>query len=281
MKVPVIVRVLCAYVAICAIQMIVGMLLPPMAIPKAQRIVLWMFVSNAVTVAVLSIVALRTEWRGWRLGGAVTLFPLAIAVVNGIEGILFLPNSHIEWSRILLQSGIEAVLYVPVWMLLFGRREAIPPEHYHPLTSQSHGGQVWKFAVSDVAYVVLYFVAGSIIFPYVKEFYATQIIPSPGTIVALQLLLRGPVFVVLCLMLVRMLGLPRLSGALAVGALFTILSGVVPLMIPNPYFPDSVRWTHFCEVTSSNLVFGAIVAWLWGKPKVIAGAGAVRPKFAA
>src|ERR1700730_16747097 len=47
---------------------------------------------------------------------------------------------------------------------------------------------------------------------------------------------------------------------------FTFLSGVAPLLMPNPFFPDSVRWVHFCEVTSENFVFGVIVAWLWGKP---------------
>jgi hypothetical protein len=39
--------------------------------------------------------------------------------------------------------------------------------------------------------------------------------------------------------------------------------------MPNPVFPDSVRWVHFCEVTSSNFAFGAIVAWLWGQPKLV------------
>jgi len=32
--------------------------------------------------------------------------------------------------------------------------------------------------------------------------------------------------------------------------------------------PDSVRWAHFCEVTSANFVFGAVVAWLWSRPRV-------------
>lgn len=40
--------------------------------------------------------------------------------------------------------------------------------------------------------------------------------------------------------------------------------------MPNPYFPDSVRWVHFMEVTSSNFVFGVIVAWLWGQPTLVA-----------
>jgi hypothetical protein len=82
------------------------------------------------------------------------------------------------------------------------------------------------------------------------------------TIVGLQLLVRGPLFILLCLLLTRMLGRPRLRGAFVVGILFTVLSGVAPLLMPNPYFPDSARWVHFSEVVSENFIFGAIVAWL-------------------
>jgi hypothetical protein len=104
-----------------------------------------------------------------------------------------------------------------------------------------------------------------IIFPFVQDFYATQRIPSMSQVVSLQFFLRGPVFVLVCLTLLRMFRLPRLSGALAVGLAFTLLSGVAPLIVPNPFFPDSVRWAHFAEVTSSNFIFGAIVAFLWAK----------------
>jgi hypothetical protein len=89
------------------------------------------------------------------------------------------------------------------------------------------------------------------------------------TFLVLELLVRAPAFIVLCLLLVRMLGLPRLSGALAAGAVFALLSGVAPLLMPNPYFPDVVRWAHFCETSSSNFVFAALVAWLWGQPKLV------------
>ena len=61
-----------------------------------------------------------------------------------------------------------------------------------------------------------------------------------------------------------MFRLPRWSGALAVGLAFTLVSGVATLIIPNPFFPDSVRWVHFGEVTSSNFVFGVVVGWVWG-----------------
>ena len=124
---------------------------------------------------------------------------------------------------------------------------------------------VWRFALSDVLYLLLYFGAGVIIFPYVRDFYATQTVPPAKTIVGLQLLLRGPVFVAVCLLLMRMIGLSRWKGALVLGFVFTMLSGVVALLPPNPYFPDAVRWVHFGEVVSSNFVFGMLVGLIWGK----------------
>jgi hypothetical protein len=259
-------RALLVFVALCAIQMIVGLLVPmkPVAIPHFLP---WWLLTNAVIVAALTVVAVHTEWRGWRLGLALAAIPLIIESVNLLEGVVFLTNSQVEWGKILLQAVISAALIVPVWMLLFGRRTDVPQEHSHPIASKSRGERAWKFVVSDFAYILLYLTAGFIIFPYVKDFYATQHVPAMRTIVALQLLVRGPIFIVLCLGLVRMLGLPRLAGALAVGAVFTVLSGVAPLLMPNPYFPDAVRWVHFGEVTSSNFVFGAIVGWLWGQPE--------------
>jgi hypothetical protein len=269
-----ILRILSAFIATSAVQVLAGalaaLLLPPKAVmPNVVPYILqWMFLTNAVTVAALSVLALRTEWRGWTLGVAVAAIPLAIGLIDGIEGIFFLPNSPIEWPRIFVQVTIAAALSIPVWMLLFGRREGTLQEHYHPIASKARGERAWKLVVSDCAYLVLYFAAGTIIWPYVKDFYATQKLPPPSAILALELLLRGPAFIVLCLLMIRMLGLPRLSGALAVGVIFTLISGVAPLLMPNPYFPDAVRWAHFCEVTSSNFVFGAVVAWLWGQPRL-------------
>jgi hypothetical protein len=263
-------RILATFVAISVLQTVAGavveVLLPPKVAPHfGPHMLQWMLLANAITVAALSVLALRTEWRGWTLGLALAAIPLVIAIVNLIEGIYFLPNSPIEWPTVFAQVTLGAALGIPVWTLVFGRRPAVPGQHYHPIAAKSRGERAWKFVLSDFAYLALYFIAGSIIFPYVKDFYAAQKLPSWSTIVTLELLVRGPAFVVLCLLMVRMLGLPRLAGALTVGIIFSVLTGVA-LLIPNPYFPDAVRWTHFCEVTSSDFAFGAIVAWLWGSP---------------
>jgi hypothetical protein len=267
------VRVLGAFVAVSIIQSVAGLLATVVIPVKASEPAMpgnmmpWMLLANALTVAALAVLAARSEWRGWALGTVVALIPAAIVAINGIEGIVFLKNSPIIWPRIFLMTGITTLLSIPVWMLLFGRRPDDSQPHFHPIASKSRAERGWKFVVSDVAYLFLYMTAGTIIFPYIKDFYATQTIPPVGNLFALQLLLRGPALVVLCLLFVRMLGMPRGRGALVLGMVFTLLTGVAPLLTPNPYFPDAVRLTHLCEVASSNFVFGVLVGWLWGRPQ--------------
>ena len=263
----IILRSVMAFVAIAIIQAMAGMIVPmkPVAIP---HLALWLLLNLAVTVAALTPVAARAEWRGWRLGVAVSVIPLAIFSINLIESLVFLPNTNLEWGKIFLYTLVSAALSVPVWALLFGRGKDVTDDHYHPIQSQSRGELLWKFVVCDLLYVLLYFAVGAIIFPYVKDFYATQRLPSTGAIAALQFFVRAPMFILLALALTRMLSLPRLSGALAVGLVFTLLTGAAPLLIPNSVFPDTVRWAHFCEVASEMFVFGAVVAWLWGPPQM-------------
>jgi hypothetical protein len=264
-----ILRPLLAFVAISVIQTVAGNLLvtPAKAAPPAHALT-WMLLSNALTVMALTLLSLRTDWRGLRLGAAVAAVPMIIACTNFIEGAVFLTNSGINWPQLFAYAIVSAVLAVPVWTVLFGARAAAARQRYYPIASKSLGECAWKFVVCDLMYVFLYFLAGAIIFPYVKDFYATQSLPPYSTIFALQFLVRGPIFVVLCVTMVRMLDLPRLSGALAVGTVFAILNGIAPLLMPDPFFPDSVRWIHLCEVATSNFLFGAVVARLWGQPEL-------------
>ena len=182
-------RALLAFVAIAIAQVVAGIIVPmkPVAIP---HLALWMLINLAITVAALAPVAARAEWQGWRLGAAVAAIPLAVFAINLIEGVVFLPNTSIEWGKIFLYMLVSALLCVPVWAYLFKRKDAAG-DHYHPIRSQSRGELVWKFVVCDLLYLFLYFAVGAIIFPYVKDFYATQRLPSKEALSALQLFVRG------------------------------------------------------------------------------------------
>jgi hypothetical protein len=256
------VRLVLAWIALLVSQMIAGMVIHVSA-PPMPNVMAWLMLSDAVIVLALSTVALRSDWRDWRLARALFFIPGAITTVNMIEGMIFLPNAHIDWRSTIALTIAGFLLAAVLWLLIF-RSAPVPESEFRGLPHRNVTSMAWRFVACSAVYVFLYFLAGSIIFPYVRDFYATQHVPSFGQIVALQFFFRGPVFILVCLTLLRMFRLSHLSGALATGLAFTLLSGVAPLLIPNPVFPDYVRWVHFGEVTSSNFVFGFVVGWVWG-----------------
>jgi hypothetical protein len=80
----------------------------------------WLLLSNALVVSVLCIVALHSDWRGWRLGTSVAAIPTIIACVNAIEGTFFLkiaplliPNpvcpDTVQWVHMCEMSSSNSV----------------------------------------------------------------------------------------------------------------------------------------------------------------------------
>jgi len=262
------VRLILAWVALLAAQMLAGMVIH-MTAPPTPGVMPWLMVANAGIVLALGAAALRSDWRDWKLAAAMFAAPAAIATVNMIEGVFFLTNSHIDWRGVIEITLLGFAIAALLWWLIF-RGAPVVNAVEAPIPHRSFGQILSRVVLCSACYVFLYYLAGFIIFPYVRDFYATQHLPGVGEIVAMQFLLRGPVFLMVCLLLLRMFRLPHLAGALAVGLAFTVLSGVAPLIVPNPFFPDAVRWVHFGEVTSSNFVFGCVVGWVWGRAQQVA-----------
>jgi hypothetical protein len=258
-------RVVAAWVYLVIVQMILGMMISAGA-PVPGNVLPWFLLSTLLVATTLCVLGARSDWRGWRLALALSTVPLVITLTNYLEGIIFLTGSSIDWSKEILRACLLNIFAFPLWLMVFRRGDA-SSSNYQPFASRTIAARLRKFAAADLCYPVLYFVAGTIIFPYVRDFYATQTLPPVGKLFALQLFVRGPIFVAVCLLMTRMLGLTRLSGALALGAIFTTLSGIAPLIIPSGVFPEVVRWAHFFEVAISNFIFGMIVGLLWGPPK--------------
>lgn len=226
---------------------------------SSRQYTLWAAAVDLLTLTTLLFLAMRGDWKGWRLGFAVAVIPFTIDLINFIEGTLFLGGLDF---RSMYQTTLSYASLIPIMAFLFTKSnksiQASKPFRYGSL-----GKKISIFIVCDFAYVFLYIIAGLIIFPFVRGFYAAHPLPSPGKIILLQLLLRGPVFTAICLLLIYMSGPPRRSKIFMVGIAFAILSGGVLLLL-NPHLPDHVRWIHCAEVGSSGFLFGLLVASLWG-----------------
>jgi hypothetical protein len=212
-------------------------------------------------MATLGFLAMRSEWRGWRLGLATCAILFAIDVVNLAEGVVFLGTFDL---RSVYQTTLTDALMIPIMGIIFAKDAEVDRRSSFSFASISVGRKLGRFIVCDFTYLFLYFLAGFVIFPFVRAFYAVHPPPSLAKIVALQLLLRGPVFTAICGFLLRMAGVFP-GDRIVVGTTFAILSRGI-LLLPNPHLPDSIRWIHCVEVGSSHFLFGVLVTYIWGTP---------------
>lgn len=261
------VKVLIAWIGLVVIQVILGMVITSSIEPPKDALP-WFLLSTLLVAAVVVFLGMRSDWSNPVRALALAAIPAVIMLCNLLEGIIFLTNSGIDWRKEILRTCLSNAIAFPLCMILFRKTETGSRSSYSPL-ARPIGEKVWRFAVSDLAYPFLYLVAGTIIFPYVRAYYATQTLPPMAEVLSVQLFIRGPILVVICLVMTRMLGLPRVAGAVGVGLILATLNGIAPLIIPSSVFPDGVRWAHFFETTISNFVFGAFVGWLWGRPQAV------------
>jgi len=153
------VKVVVAGLALLIFQAIAAAIVP-VKVTMQPHTLPWVVVSNLATAAVLVLLASRSDWRGWRLGLAVSVIRVTRGVTNMMEGAIFLTNTGIDWPRIITNTVITYELAVPLWILPFAKHGGPAPESYHPVDSRPIGEKLWKFAVCDVSYPILYFVAG-------------------------------------------------------------------------------------------------------------------------
>jgi len=203
---------------------------------------------------------------GFKLASAIFLLFFGIYVFNTqIETIFFqLQIPRIDVIRIILQGLLVTLLFSPLLVLLLGKmhksdlnvESAVQP-HFSVM------GYIWRFIVCDISYVFLYIIAGAIIFPYIKDFYADAAhMPEPNKILLMQFF-RGLVYIVVTLPIIKMTKGRKLETALMVGLQLSILGGIAPLLPPNPYMPAHVRMIHGIEIGISNFMYGAIIGLLF------------------
>jgi hypothetical protein len=264
-------RVLAAGAVLLVIQglaaSLTNALLGPSGVALPPGSLGWVVLSNLVTAAPLAWLAKRSHLSGPRLAGCLALVFFGVSTFNNmIEALFFHVFGARDCARYLLQGAVTAVPFSFVLVALMGRMRGTPPG---PATIDlPHGAAswAWRLAAADLLYLACYLGAGNVIYPWVREFYESRSLPAQALIAAMQLFCRGPIFIALMLLIVRMVDGDRWEKAAVAGATLSLVGGFAPLLIPNPYVPDQVRWAHFFEVGISNFIYGAAITWLMTPP---------------
>jgi len=217
---------------------------------------------NALHAIILATIAQSGSARGPKLAAliAVTLF-FAQCFLLQMEAFYFIDNLNVPVAflyQTIAQSILISITCGLVSMFLWRRTptgsntqsDAIP--YGSPQT-------LIRIGVTAFLYVLAYFLAGTFIAwaaPEVRAYYdfGTDIRLFP--LLSFQVL-RGAMWGLLALFIIKNLRSGKHGSAVIVGAAFSTLA-VAQLLYPSTFMPWDVRFTHLIEVGISNFVFGTL-----------------------
>jgi hypothetical protein len=240
----------------------------------------------ALHTAVMGWLILRARRAGWGLVAIlIAVFFAVTTFMPQVESWIFQASSgmasHLPAEmipRIVLAGWLHACLWIPLAVLVLGRWKSGGGEAAEKAGTRPglfEGLWSWKLAVAALVYVVVYFVFGYYVAwrsPAVRAYYGGT---DPGSFwpqmlgvlrdtpwLPLAQVVRGALWALIGVVVLRVVRGSVLEKALAVGALFGIVM-TAGLLLANPYMPYEVRMAHLLETGSSNFLFGAFVGWLF------------------
>ena len=225
-------------------------------------------------VVALAYPLLRSLWTGWTAVAALALLHFAtVTGMNQIETVVYLgddmPAGMVR--GLFLMGLVVAAIFAPVAVFTLGRwRTPFTP----PAKRATLNGWPWKIPAAGALYVLLYYLFGYYVAwqnPEVRAFYNGT---DPGSFIAqmagivrdtpwmlpLQFL-RGMLWVILGIVVVRMMNGPWRHFSLAIALLFAV--PCLYLLFPNPLMPEAVRMSHLVETLPYQFAFGGFLGWLF------------------
>lgn len=236
-----------------------------------DNVLIFTLTGTLVTLS-MSPFILRSNWSRTK-----TVFSLwaVLAFVRamglGIEGSLFKPTTA-------LHSIIGAILGVFIgllvaWLavLLLMPANQIPQENVD--LNRSWWGWTWRVIAVGLAYFVFYFVFGATnALLYTKPFYENNpqygLTLPPAGIIFLAQLIRGPLFGLGSLFIVRAANASRRQIAVWLGILLFIVGGFGPY-VENTFrvMPLGFNLATLTEILFQNFLTGVVAANLFGQKK--------------
>jgi hypothetical protein len=230
---------------------------------------------SVLSSAVLSYLVLRSRWSGWRLAAAIFVVLYGVGtVLPQIETAVFvstLPAGMLP--RLFVAGGIVAALVAPLAVLVLGRfRAAGATDDGERRLPPSATQWAARLALVVVAYEIVYFAFGYYVAwksADVRAYYGgvdpgsfalqmRSVLRDTPWLVPLQVA-RALLWAAIAVPIVRMMRGPWWEAGLAVALSFAVLMSA-PLLLPNPLMPRAVRMAHLLETSTSNFLFGWLVA---------------------
>ncbi|MGD0002941.1 MAG: hypothetical protein ABSE06_01785 [Anaerolineaceae bacterium] len=246
-------------------------------------------VVSLIMSLMLSYLAIRSRWHGWKLVGALFVISYGLYTFLGwIELLAFpavsryMPNGMLSG---LLMAGLILTIpfsFLAVWIL--GKTGKYPSENeINDRLIFSRSEWIWRLAAGAVLYEIVYFTFGYFIAwrtPGLPEFYGGT---DPGTffgqlanvmrdtpwLFVLQIF-RGLIWTGIGCIIVRMHKGRAWETILATGLTFTVIMNA-SLLFPDPFMPALVAHAHSIELVSSNFIYGILLAMFmfWNPAKQI------------
>ncbi len=244
---------------------------------QTSKILLALLAVCFLDTLVLTYTILRSRWAGWRLMATVFFIFFGIMTfMTQIESVVFhiLPPGVLP--RLFLMGVLVATPFSLLAILILGKGKADTTTANEPNSrlKMSVREWAWKLAVIAIVFMILYSTFGYFIAwksPAVQAYYGG--IDEGSFIAHMKVVfttapwlepfqaLRGLLWALLALPIIRMMKGQWQETAIAVGLLFAVLMNS-QLLLPTPLMPEAVRMTHLVETASSNFIFGYLIVWM-------------------
>jgi hypothetical protein len=212
----------------------------------------------------LGVVAAQSTATGPALIAALAVLCfIPTAFVNITEAVLFNIVPVTAAPIALVRELVVAVVAATAVGAAVGRLgvTVFPPRELAPATL-SVVSLLWRLAAAAAVFVVCYFAVGAIIYPWVKAYYASRVIPPVASVASMQVL-RGVALIAAMYPAIRAIPSRRTARWVFAGVL-PVLGAIVPLLPENPLLPFAVRAVHAVEIATYYALYGALIATWFG-----------------
>jgi hypothetical protein len=250
--------------------------------PTLDNVLVWLISGTLVCLALSPFVLHANGSRTKTVLAVWAVQALVRSLGLGIEGSLFKPTAALN-AIVGAFFGILVTLLV-AWLavLLLLPADQIPREDTE--IKRSWWGWIWRVIVVGLAYFLFYFVFGATnALLYTKSFYENNpqygLSLPPTAIIFLAQLIRGPLFGLGSLFILRATNAPRGRLAIWLGILLFIVGGVGPyLEVTFRTMPLGFNLATLTEVFFQNFLTGIVAVNLFTPKETIRAAKlAVQP----